>query len=47
MAQIRYLVYLVSDHEIVVRELTTEQTRYVIYEDDSQVVAEPFATTPQ
>ena len=47
MTHIRYLVYLVADHEIVVRELRTEQPGYVIYEDDSQVVAEPFATTPQ
>jgi hypothetical protein len=47
MTHIRYLVHLVSDHDIVVRELTTDKPGYVIYEDDSQVVAEPFSTTPQ
>jgi len=47
MTHIRYLVQLVSEQDVITRELTTEKPGYVIYEDDSQVVAEPFSTTPQ
>lgn len=47
MTKIRYLVNLVAGCDIPVRELKTEKPGYVIYEDDSQVVAEPFSTTPE
>jgi hypothetical protein len=47
MRQIRYLVVLVQEHDIVVRELMTDVPGYMIYEDDSQVVAEPFSSTPR
>ena len=47
MKQIRYLVQLVSDHNVIVRELLTDTPGYMIYEDDSQVVARPFASTPR
>ncbi len=44
---VRYLGYLVADHNVVVRELTTDRPGYIIYEDNYQVVAEPFADTPR
>ena len=47
MTHIRYLVQLVTEHDIAVRELRTDKPGYLIYEDDSQVVAEPFSGTPQ
>ncbi len=47
MSHIRYLVQLVTDHDVVVRDLTTDKPGYLIYEDDSQVVAKLFSSTPQ
>lgn len=38
---------LVSEHDVVVRELFTDTPGYLIYEDDSQVVAQPFSSTPR
>ena len=46
IAQVRYLVYLVTECGIPVRELRTEHPGYRIYEDGWQLVAEPFASTP-
>jgi hypothetical protein len=47
MRKIRYLVILVSEHNIAVRELITDTPGYMIYEDESQVVAKPFSSTPR
>jgi hypothetical protein len=47
MHHIRYLAYLVAEQGVVVRELSTDNPGYRIYEDDSQVVAEPFSSTPR
>lgn len=47
MHNIRYLLMLVSEHDVVVRELFTDTPGYLIYEDDSQVVAQPFSSTPR
>lgn len=47
MHNVRYLVQLVSEHGIMVRELTTRNPGYVIHEDDYQVTAEPFVNTPR
>jgi hypothetical protein len=47
MRQIRYLVQLVAGQGVAVRALMMKQPGYLIYEDDFQVVAEPFADTPQ
>jgi hypothetical protein len=47
VTNIRYLVHLVREQNVIVRELTTETPGYMIYEDRFQVVAEPFATTPR
>ena len=47
MANVRYLVHLVREQDIVVRELMTDTPGYMIYEDDFQVVAEPFSSTPR
>ena len=44
---VRYLTFLVSECGIPVRQITTESPGYVIYEDDSQIVAAPFSTTPR
>ncbi|WP_146458585.1 hypothetical protein [Rubripirellula tenax] len=47
VARVRYLAYLVAECGIPVRQLTTATPGYVIYEDDFQLVAAPFATTPR
>lgn len=45
--QVCYLVQIVSDLGVNVREIRTERPGYIIYEDQFQVVAEPFAETPR
>ena len=47
MRHVRYLALLVSEHDIAVRELLTDTPGYMIYEDDAQVVTQPFSSTPQ
>jgi len=47
MTHVRYLVHLASECDVMVRELTTDKPGYTIYEDGSQVVAQPFASTPR
>jgi len=42
----RRLAETVSKAGYVVRELRTERAGYVTYEDDHQVIAEPFRDTP-
>ena len=44
---VRYLVYLAGECDVSVRELTTTEPGYTIYEDSLQLVAEPFGTTPR
>ena len=44
---VRYLVHLVTECGIPVREVRTDSPGYVIYEDDHQVVAKPTADTPR
>ena len=47
VSHVCYLVYLVSECGIAVREVRTKQPGYAIYEDESQVVTQPFASTPR
>jgi pyruvate-formate lyase-activating enzyme len=42
----RELIELMREHGIVVEMIRTSRPGYVVYEDDFQVVAEPFADTP-
>lgn len=42
---IRYLVFLVTECGVPVREVRTAKPGYVFYEDDHQVVAHPVAET--
>lgn len=44
---VRYLVHLVTECGIPVREIQTDEPGYVIYEDDHQIVAQPFSATPR
>jgi hypothetical protein len=43
ISQIRLLAAIVERHGIPVRMITTDRVGYVAYEDEYQVVAEPFA----
>jgi hypothetical protein len=43
IAQIRSLVAILEHHGVHVRMIATDRVGYVVYEDDYQVVAEPFA----
>src|SRR5262249_37292036 len=45
IAWIRELVAILEHHGIAVRTLKAERVGYVVYEDEYQVVAEPFADT--
>lgn len=47
MGNVRYLVQLVQEQDIAVREVMTDTPGYRIYEDDCQIVAEPFSSTPR
>ena len=42
---IRGLVAILQNHGIPVRMLKADRVGYVVYEDEYQVVAEPFADT--
>jgi hypothetical protein len=43
LAHIRDLVAILQNHGIAVRMLKTDRVGYVVYEDEFQIVAEPFA----
>jgi hypothetical protein len=43
IARIREIVAMLENHDISVRMLKAEHVGYVVYEDDYQVVAEPFS----
>jgi hypothetical protein len=47
IAQLRRLVALVEAGGVEIHELQTKRPGYVVYEDDQQVVALPFADTPR
>jgi hypothetical protein len=46
LAQMRELVAILQNHGISVQMLKTERVGYIVYEDEFQIVAEPFADTP-
>jgi hypothetical protein len=43
LVYIRALIAILENHGLSVRMLTTERVGYVVYEDEYQIVAEPFA----
>ncbi|HKW16654.1 MAG TPA: hypothetical protein VJO35_04020 [Terriglobales bacterium] len=43
IAQIRELVWMLESHSVYVRTLKAKRVGYVVYEDEYQIVAEPFA----
>lgn len=43
VARARSLVAILETHDVSVRMLKTDRVGYVVYEDEYQVVAEPFA----
>lgn len=45
IARARVLVEIVRNHDIEVRMLKADRVGYVVYEDEYQVAAEPFADT--
>ncbi|PYT55519.1 MAG: hypothetical protein DMG43_02880 [Acidobacteria bacterium] len=45
LAQVRSLVAILQNHGVPVGMLTTERIGYVVYEDEYQIVAEPFSDT--
>jgi hypothetical protein len=42
LSEIRSLVAILENHGVHVRTLKTERVGYVVYEDEFQIVAEPF-----
>jgi len=45
VARVRGLVAILETHGVPVRMLKAQRVGYVVYEDEYQVVAEPFADT--
>ena len=45
LAHIRELVFILEHHGVLVRMLKADRVGYIVYEDEFQVVAEPFADT--
>jgi len=43
IAQIRELVAILENHSVHVRTLKAKRVGYAVYEDEYQIVAEPFA----
>ena len=41
--RVRLLVTILENHGVAVRMVKTDRVGYVVYEDDYQIVAEPFA----
>jgi hypothetical protein len=46
IARIWSMIAILRNHGILVRMLTTERVGYVTYEDEFQIVAEPFSGEP-
>lgn len=36
------IIYLLGEYDIVVEKITSDNPGYIVYEDDYQIVAEPF-----
>lgn len=45
LARIRELIAILEHHGISVRMLKSNRVGYIVYEDEFQIVAEPFADT--
>lgn len=45
IARIRELIWILENHGVYVHSLKTERVGYVVYEDEHQIVAEPFSDT--
>lgn len=45
IAQIRELVEILESHHVHVRTLKAKRVGYIVYEDEHQIVAQPFADT--
>ena len=45
LAYAREVVQMLAGHDVVVEMITTDRPGYIVYEDQYQIVAEPFADT--
>jgi hypothetical protein len=45
LARVRELAAILDNHGVPVRTLKAKRVGYVVYEDEYQIVAEPFADT--
>lgn len=46
VSRIREMVAMLENHGVAVRMIKADRVGYVVYEDDIQVVAEPFSDLP-
>jgi len=46
IAKMRAIANVLQEHSCRVRMITSRRIGYIVYEDEHQVVAEPFADTP-
>src|SRR6185437_14246632 len=44
LSRIRDIIAILHNHQVAVRMLKTDRVGYVVYEDEYQIVAEPFTT---
>ena len=47
LAKIEELAAFVGQYGYFIERLTTDRPGYIIYEDDVQIVADPFSDTPR
>jgi hypothetical protein len=45
LKRIRELIAILDDHDVAVRVLKESRVGYIVYEDEHQIVAEPFSDT--
>lgn len=45
LSHVREMVALLEDYDVLIRTLKASKVGYIVYEDEHQVVAEPYADT--
>jgi hypothetical protein len=45
LSRVRSLVAILENHDVPVRMVKSERVGYIVYEDEFQIVAEPFSDT--
>lgn len=46
ISKAREIIAIIERNGVLIREISTDRPGYVVYEDEFQIVAEPFSDTP-